>query len=53
LGPALGAAFEDVDGVIDLPEKIFGVEESITIFARLEDNSGFPGVYEDVRYVRQ
>jgi hypothetical protein len=39
---ALGAAFENVDGVVDLLEEIVGIEVSIAIFARLEDDSGFP-----------
>ena len=39
---ALGAAFENVDGVVDLLEEIVGVKVSIAIFAHLEDDSGFP-----------
>ena len=42
LGPALGVAFENVNGVVNLLEEIVGVEVSIAIFARLEDDSGFP-----------
>ncbi len=42
LGPALGEAFKDVDGLIDLLQKIVGVEVPIAVFARLEDDPGFP-----------
>jgi hypothetical protein len=41
LGPALGEAFKDIDGLIDLLEKIVGIKESIAIFARFEDDPGF------------
>jgi hypothetical protein len=43
LSIALGEAFEDVDGMVDLSEKIVCVEVPIAVFARLEDDSGFPG----------
>jgi hypothetical protein len=42
LSPAFCEAFENVDGLIDLLEKIVRVEEPIAIFARLEDDPGFP-----------
>jgi len=46
LGPALGEAFKDIDGIVDLSEKIVGVEVPIAIFAGLEDNPGLPGECE-------
>jgi hypothetical protein len=46
LSPALGEAFKDIDGLIDLPEKIIGIEVSIAILAHLEDNLGFSDRYE-------
>jgi hypothetical protein len=42
LSPALGEAFKNVDGLIDLSVKIFGVEVPIAIFSSLEDDSGLP-----------
>ena len=43
LSPAFCKTFKDVDRLIDLCEKIVRVEVTITVFARLEDNPGFPG----------
>jgi len=43
LGIALGEAFKDVDGVVDLSEKVVRIEKTVTVFACLEDNPGFPG----------
>jgi len=48
LGTALAASFKDVDGVIDLHEKVVRIEVPVIIFARLEDNSSFPGGCQDV-----
>jgi hypothetical protein len=48
LSPALGETFENVDGLIDLFEKVVGVEPPITISASLENDLGFPDGYEDV-----
>ena len=42
LSPVLGEAFKNIDRLIDLFEKIISVEESITIFACLENDPGFP-----------
>jgi hypothetical protein len=47
LSPALGEAFKNVDGLIDLLEKVIGVEPPIAISASLENDSGFPDGYED------
>ena len=46
LGPAFGEALKNVDRLVDLPEKIVGIEKSIAIFARLEDDPGFPDGYK-------
>jgi hypothetical protein len=43
LSPPLGEAFEDVDGIVNLFEKIVSIEVPITIFSSLEYNPGFPG----------
>jgi len=48
LGPALSKAFKNVDGFINLLEKIIGIEPPIAIFASLEDDPGFPGGYKDM-----
>lgn len=48
LSLALGEAFENVDGVIDLSEKVVRVEIPVTISASFEDDSGFPGESKDV-----
>jgi hypothetical protein len=48
LSPALGKTLKDVDGLIDLCEKIVHIEVTITVFARLEDNPGFPNGCEAV-----
>jgi len=42
LGPALGEAFKDVDGLIDLLQKIVGIKVPIAVFSRLKDDPGFP-----------
>jgi len=47
LGPAFGKTFENVDGLIDLLEKIIGIEPPITISASLKDDPGFPGKCKD------
>jgi hypothetical protein len=43
LSAALGKSFKDADRLVDLSEKIVRIEISIAVFARLEDNPGFPG----------
>jgi hypothetical protein len=43
LSPAFGETFKDVDGIIDLSEKVVRVEVAISIFAGLEEDPGFPG----------
>jgi hypothetical protein len=40
---ALGEAFKHINGLVDLSEKIIGIEVPIMIFASLEDNLGLPG----------
>jgi hypothetical protein len=44
---ALGEALKDVDGPIDLFKKVVCVKVPIAVLASLEDDSGFPGGYED------
>jgi hypothetical protein len=48
LGPAIGETFKNVNGLVDLSEKIVRVEITIAVFARLKYNSGFPGGCEDM-----
>ena len=48
LSIALGEAFENVDGIIDLSEKVLCAKVTIAIFARLEDDSGFPDECKDL-----
>jgi hypothetical protein len=49
LSLAIGVTFENVDGVIDLCEKFFGIKVSIAIFSSLEDKPGFPCGCENVK----
>src|SRR5258708_5770411 len=44
-----GESFEDVDGIIDLVEKVVCIEEPIAILAHLEDNPGFPCECEELK----
>ena len=48
LSPALTKSFKNVDGPIDLSEKIVSVKVSIAILASLEDNPGFSGECNDM-----
>jgi hypothetical protein len=48
LSPAFGETFKDVDGIIDLSEKVIHIEVAIAIFASLEEDLGFPSGYEEV-----
>ena len=43
MSPAIGEAFENVDGVINLLEKVVSVKEPIMILACLENDPGFTG----------
>jgi hypothetical protein len=42
---------KNIDGLIDLWKQSDGIEESISIFARLEDNLGFPDGCKCVRWL--
>ena len=46
LSPALGEAFKNIYCLVDLFEEIISIEESIAIFACLEDDPGFPEKHE-------
>jgi hypothetical protein len=46
LGPAFGATFKDVNGLVDLFEKVLRLEVPVAIFACLEYDPGFPGECE-------
>jgi hypothetical protein len=48
LSIALGEAFENVDGMINLSEKVLRAEVTIAVFARLEDDPGLPDECKDL-----
>jgi len=41
----LGETLKNIDGIVDLSEKIVGVKVPVMISASLEDDLGFPGEY--------
>ena len=45
----LGETLKNVNGLINLCEKIGGIEVPIAIFAGLQNDPGFPDGYESVR----
>jgi hypothetical protein len=48
LSLALDEAFKNVNGIIDLFEKIISVEVPIAVFASLKDDPGFPSGCKNV-----